>query len=77
MRHHHADIPEANSRGYAVKVTGAGNSWWFRWRVKHQCRRHTGHCWHALGIIDWECCMCPAETDGMPERRCKFCEVDR
>lgn len=44
-----------------------------RWRRSRECRREFGHCWHPEGLIDWWCCMCSAETDGMPPQHCAFC----
>lgn len=40
---------------------------------QRSCRLATGHCWHPEALIDWWCCMCPAETDGMPPQECTVC----
>lgn len=48
-------------------------SWWHRWQQERACRKTTGHCWHPDGLIDWWCCMCSAETDGMPAQKCVHC----
>jgi len=54
----------------ARPLRGAG---WTRWKAERTCRKTTGHCWHPEGMIDWWCCMCSAETDGMPTQRCVHC----
>lgn len=46
---------------------------WHRWRQERACRKTTGHCWHPDGFVDWFCCMCSANTDGMPPQRCVHC----
>lgn len=46
---------------------------WTQWRAERACRKTTGHCWHPDGFVDWWCCSCSAETDGMPEQRCTSC----
>lgn len=48
-------------------------SWWHRWKAERACRKQLGHCWHPEGMIDWWCCLCSGETEGMPEQRCVFC----
>lgn len=68
---------------HSVKVRTAGlllvarplrdTSWWHRWKQERACRKATGHCWHPEGLVDWWCCMCSGETDGMPEQRCAHC----
>lgn len=37
-----------------------------RWRRRRACRRLGGHWWHAEGMIDWFCCQCGKQTDGLP-----------
>lgn len=48
-------------------------SWWHRWKQERRCRKVAGHCWHPDGLVDWWCCMCSGETDGMPPERCIHC----
>jgi hypothetical protein len=48
-------------------------SWWHQWKRQRRCRRETGHCWHPEGLIDWWCCLCSGETDGMPPQECVHC----
>jgi predicted kinase len=45
--------------------TGCGSEW--------MCRQETNHCWHPDALIDWWCCMCGAEIDGMPPQKCRAC----
>jgi hypothetical protein len=47
--------------------------WWTQRKAERACRETTGHCWHACGYVDWWCCMCSGETDGMPAQRCVHC----
>lgn len=47
-----------------------------RWRREHACRKEVGHCWHPEGLIDWWCCLCAAEMDGMPSQACRYCLAD-
>lgn len=43
-------------------------SWWQRWKVERACKKRGGHWWHPdSGMIDWFCCQCGKETDGMPK----------
>lgn len=52
-------------------------SWWHRWRAERACRKTLGHCWHPDGLVDWWCCECSAETDGMPKHECTVCAGER
>lgn len=52
-------------------------SWWHRWRQERACRQATGHCWHPSGFVDWWCCMCGGETDGIPPNRCIHCLAEQ
>jgi hypothetical protein len=49
------------------------SSWWHRVWQERACRKSTGHCWHPEAMIDWWCCMCSAEIDGLPPQRCRYC----
>jgi hypothetical protein len=41
---------------------------WVQRRVEKNCRKGGGHFWHPdSGMIDWFCCNCGAERDGMPK----------
>jgi hypothetical protein len=45
-----------------------GLSAWQRWHLRRDCRHQGGHFWHPEGaMIDWFCCFCGKQTDGMPE----------
>jgi hypothetical protein len=46
---------------------------WTVWQVQRSCRRTIGHCWHPTGYVDWRCCECGKDTDGMPAHRCTLC----
>lgn len=48
---------------------------WTQWRRQRVCRKATGHCWHPAenSLVDWWCCMCSGETEGMPADKCKHC----
>lgn len=48
-------------------------SWLRRRKRERVCGRSVGHCWHPQDMIDWWCCMCSAETSGMPPQRCVQC----
>jgi hypothetical protein len=38
------------------------------WRARRACRRSGGHWWHPVGTsIDWFCCQCGTDRDGMPK----------
>lgn len=51
---------------------------WQQWRRKRACRRLTHHCWHpADAMIEWFCCMCGGDIDGMPAQRCTMCAGQR
>lgn len=40
-----------------------------RWRLHRECYRNGGHWWHPEPgtMIDWFCCQCGQQTDGMPK----------
>lgn len=48
-----------------------------QWRRRRECRREYGHCWHAAGFIEFFCCMCGADVDGMPAQNCGFCNDEK
>lgn len=53
-------------------------SWWHRWRAEQACRKTTNHCWHPDAFADWWCCMCSADTGGMPPQQCVHCaDIER
>lgn len=73
---HHATvhrIPGSRVTEVAKPLRGWG---WTQWRAERACRKATNHCWHPEGMVDWFCCMCAAETDGMPPSRCVHCAGD-
>lgn len=48
---------------HPIKETG----WWKQRRRERACRRAGGHWWHpADPMIEWVCCQCGADRDGMP-----------
>jgi hypothetical protein len=40
--------------------------WLMQLRAEIECVASGGHWWHPDGMIDWFCCQCGAEIDGMP-----------
>lgn len=49
---------------------------WQQWKRERACRRDTRHCYHPADVmIEWFCCMCSADIDGMPDQRCVFCKA--
>ena len=50
---------------------------WHRFKQERACRQATNHCFHPEGLIDWWCCMCSAETDGMPPQECVHCTEEK
>jgi hypothetical protein len=39
-----------------------------RWKSRRACRAAGGHWWHpADAMIEWFCCRCGADRDGMPK----------
>lgn len=70
---HHTVRREAAPGVWVVARPLRSGSWWFRRREERDCRKVYGHCWHPDGYVDWWCCMCSADTDGMPEQRCIVC----
>jgi hypothetical protein len=69
--HHRILATAAGTWGVARPLRDT--SWWRRHQAERACRKTLGHCWHPEGLIDWWCCACSGETDGMPEQRCKVC----
>ena len=69
---HHATLVERAGR-WEVARPVRDVSWWQRRKTAKFCRRHTNHCWHPAAMIDWWCCMCSSETDGLPPQRCVYC----
>lgn len=69
---HHVTVrrvaPDVTEVARPLRGTG-----WTQWRAERACRKSTAHCWHPEGMVDWWCCMCSADTDGMPEQRCTYC----
>jgi hypothetical protein len=72
VRHHAVSTRSPEGAVYVARPL-RDTSWWHRWKQERACRKGTGHCWHPEGLIDWWCCMCSAETDGMPEQECVHC----
>lgn len=70
---HHRQRREVAPGVWEIARPLRDTSWWHRWRAERACRKATGHCWHPDGFVDWWCCMCSADTDGMPEHRCTHC----
>lgn len=41
---------------------------WRRWAREWACKRQGGHWWHpADAMIEWFCCRCGKDRDGMPK----------
>lgn len=71
MAEHHSVMRRIGGVTVVARPLRAG--WWTQRKAERACRKTTGHCWHAEGLVDWWCCMCSGETDGMPEQRCVHC----
>lgn len=72
MRHHRVRR-EVAPGVWEVARPLRDTSWWHRRKQERACRKTLGHCWHPAGFVDWWCCECSAETDGMPAQECKIC----
>lgn len=70
---HHRIRREVAEQVWAVARPVRDPSWLGRRRAQRVCRTSIGHCWHADGPVDWWCCVCSAETDGMPLQECRIC----
>jgi len=71
---HHSHVLAAPGTGkWVVARPPRDTSWWRRRKQEKACAGTAGHCWHAGGFIDWWCCMCSGEVDGMPDQRCIYC----
>jgi hypothetical protein len=44
-------------------------SWLVQAQAERNCMENGGHWWHpeVEGLIDWYCCRCGAEDEGMPQ----------
>ncbi len=49
------------------------SGFFLRRRLERNCGKTLGHCWHPDGMIDWWCCNCSGDEDGMPPQRCRIC----
>lgn len=74
-RRHHSTHASAAPNGPWEVARPLRVGWWEQRVREWRCRRETGHCWHPEGMIDWWCCECSGETDGMPAQRCLLCPV--
>ena len=76
IHHQILTIGPAGIREVARPIRARG--WWTRWKLERECRRECRHCWHLEHghLIDWWCCMCSAEIDGMPPHDCKYCAIE-
>lgn len=50
---------------------------WDRMPEERECRKLWGHCYHPYSMIEWFCCMCGHESEGMPEDNCKICRTNK
>lgn len=42
--------------------------WLDQWRLERACKRNGGHWWHpADPMIEWFCCRCGKDRDGLPK----------
>jgi hypothetical protein len=74
VSNHHANLQETIPGYWEVARPLRDTSWWHRRKQERACGQRTSHCWHpADAMIAWFCCMCSAELDGMPPRRCIYC----
>lgn len=73
---HHTNRRRTAAGTWEVARPMRYTSWWDRWREERACRKRYRHCWHPEGMIDWWCCLCSAETEGMPPQRCVQCVAD-
>ncbi len=74
MADHHstmANVPGTKLWHVARPLRPTG--WLLRRQIERDCRKRTNHCWHPEGMIDWWCCMCSGETEGMPGQQCMHC----
>lgn len=72
LRKHHSVV----ERRGGLKVVARplrDTSRWHRRKREDACRKTTGHCWHADGMVDWWCCICSADIEGMPPQQCIYC----
>jgi hypothetical protein len=74
-RWHHANQTETVSGVWEVARPLRDTSRWRQLRREWRCRTTVGHCWHPIGMIDWWCCVCSGETDGMPAQNCAHCRT--
>ena len=73
LSHHRVRVRTTFGAGEVARPL-RDTSWWHRRKQERACRKTLGHCWHpGDGMIDWWCCACSAETDGMPRQECKVC----
>ncbi len=70
---HHQNLRRVSPGVSEVARPLRDTSWWHRWEAERACRKAYGHCWHPDGFVEWWCCMCSGETDGMPPQECVFC----
>jgi len=63
--HQHWESPVSGI--WRVRVGPVPGGWWHRFKVHRACRKSGGHYWHpADAMIEWFCCNCGADRDGMP-----------
>jgi hypothetical protein len=72
---HHRTAREIAPGVWDVARPLRDTSLWHRWKQERACRKATGHCWHPEALIDWFCCLCGADTDGMPPQECVHCRA--
>jgi hypothetical protein len=70
---HHANLREVLPGQWVPARPLRDTSVLHRWRQERACRQQIGHCWHPEDLIGWWCCLCSAETDGMPAHNCRYC----
>jgi hypothetical protein len=68
MRMHPRHAAVERGSGFPVKPI-RDTSPWYRWKRERACHKTGGHWWHieSGSLIDWFCCQCGAERDGMPQ----------
>jgi hypothetical protein len=71
---HHTNAREVAPGVWEVAKPLRDSSFWHRGVQERACRKATGHCFHPEDLIGWFCCLCAAETDGMPKQECALCD---
>lgn len=64
----------AHENNRLIPISPSLGSHWLQQRFRERnCSDLYGHCYHSGQFIDWFCCMCGNNVDGMPEQNCTIC----